>query len=634
MEGIERKFNVPPAPEQTAQKPEEAEPKLEARERPRQTIERIKQILFDPRLISKTHDREGRSAAASEIRQRRQELPSLRENIAGRENTVAQIEQQASTLRALRAEKLLALEQRMESMLVRLKLILKIGDKTVSGLETEISSMTAELEMLSTQAEETKRELAMLKQTQESIPDPQKLLEAYYEKMETVPLTNAEKRELLKPEVLAELSMDEYIALWRRLNPYFLAHVTRQGFRDHNAMFYHSAGLQEFHNGFVSVLEDGKMLRPPIAVEGLRVRGEASVRRFLVESGVLKAENKKEAKERLDAQLHFTIASAPKYPDKTAVHFAAQIVADRYYGGEQDNEIFFLYPSDVLASQHYFAFNGWEKDFTKPQSETKWNDVLIWPSSLDNPGISVDAGIVFLPKSTPVDPETGSKYASEIRMVDGKEKRVMVEDEKLVSAFIEWAKKLNNESPVVQAYKEYKEKKRWEEIGDALKTCLDVIRREVMQLGFDEEKAANLAEKILENHSMDAFLAYGKLDWSYDVTPEEAAHGLLKSVNANWKRAENTITAQEYWERYFAKHPEQKPKHIVFYDGDPTSAIYEFQQKYGIGQADTSATEGQLLGFDDKHVRKMREDPRAWVGYDELVKMSHRIIAEHYRPQS
>jgi len=54
-----------------------------------------------------------------------------------------------------------------------------------------------------------------------SFQDPQKLLEAYYEKMATQPLSKEEKRELLRPEVLASLTTEEYIVLWKRLNPYF-----------------------------------------------------------------------------------------------------------------------------------------------------------------------------------------------------------------------------------------------------------------------------------------------------------------------------------------------------------------------------------------------------------------------------
>lgn len=438
MKTPEQQLNMPPEPERQTEIPTslQSEPVTEPSEKPWQTIEQIKQTLFDPHIISKKHDHEGRMATASEITRRRHESQSLRVDIGGRENTLAQIEQQTSVLSALKAEKIIVLEQRTENVLVRLKSILNIKDRSVGALETEIGSLTTEIETLVTQTEEARMELAMLRQPQENIPDPRKLLEAYYEKMETVPLANTEKRELLKPEMLVELSTEEYIALWRRLNPHFLSHVTRQGFRDHNAMVYHSAGLQEFHNGLVSVLEDEKILRPPIAVhEGLRSRDEATVKRFL-DDWVLQAENEEEAKDRLNRLLHFSFATAPKYPDQTAVHFAAQIVADGYYGGERNNESFFIYPSDILASQHHFAFNGWEKDFTQPQSETKWNDVFIWPSSVDNPGVLVDAGMVFLPETTLVDPETGSKYTSEMRTAEGEEKRVMIEDEKLISAFV------------------------------------------------------------------------------------------------------------------------------------------------------------------------------------------------------
>lgn len=633
MKSPEQTIGAVPNPErQTEAITQESERPVESSERPQQTIEQIKQTLFDPHVISENHDKEGRKATASEIVRRRQESQSLRGNIAGRENTLAEIERQTQTLNVSRAEKLLALEQRTANVLVRLKSIFGAGDKTASEIEKSYHSLATEIADLSTQSEETRTELALLRQEQANVPDPKKLLEAYYEKMETVPLTNEQKRELLKPEVLAELSTEEYIALWRRLNPHFLSHVTRQGFRDHNAMVYHSAGLQEFHNGLTSVLEDEKTLRPPMAVrEGLRARDEASIRTFL-ESWALKAENEEEARERLNAQLNFTWATAPNYPDKTAVHFAAQIVADGYYGGESNNEVFFLYPSDVLASQHDYAFNGREKDFTKPQSETKWNDVFIWPSTLDNPGISVDSGVVFLPESTSVDPETGSKYASEMKTVEGEEKRVMVEDDKLVSAFTEWAKNLNGESPAIQAYKEYREKEndRWTSRSDKERTFYNALQEEMVKLGFDAETALAIAHQLPLNDGFGAFMHNGTFVWA-SATPEEAAREKLKSASANWKRAKNTISSREYWEKYFAKNPKQKPKHLIFYDGDPTSAIYKFQQKNNIGQADVSETEGNLLGFDDHHVVDMGKDPRVNAGYDELMEMADKIIANHYK---
>lgn len=454
MDDLEQRF----AQQARAEKPA-GEPTAETAKVVTQTIEQIKRTLLDPHAISQKYDIGSRQTVEAEISEVRTRAATVGEGIAGKTETLGQKEQRARELDALKAEKVLALEQRLETVAARLKKLFRVKDKSATELQSEIGTLEVEMGELTTQALAIRNELEKLAQEQRELPDPEKILEAYYAKMETMPLSNEEKRELLRPEVLAELSTEEYIALWRRLNPHFLSHVTRQGFRDHNAMIYHSAGLQEFHDGLTSVLRDQKLLRPPMAVrDGSLARDEASIRKFL-EDWALQAEDEKEAKKRLNAQLNHSLATAPNYPDKTAVHFAAQIVADGYYGGESNNEVFFLYPSDVIASQHDYAFNGAEKDFTKPQSETKWNDVFVWPSTLDNPGIPVDAGVVFLPENTPVDPQTGSKYASEVKTIDGEEKRVMVEDEKLIAAFVEWAENLTDASPVIQAYKKYDERR-------------------------------------------------------------------------------------------------------------------------------------------------------------------------------
>jgi len=132
------------------------------------------------------------------------------------------------------------------------------------------------------------------------------------------------------------------------------------------------------------------------------------------------------------------------------------VVVDHYYGEERGNKVFFIYPSGIIASQYDFAFNGWGKDFTKPQSETRWNDVFVWLHTLDNPGIPIDAGVVFLPESAQVDHSTGAKYASEIRTIDGQEKRVMIEDTNLIDSFIKWGKGLDAQSPLRQTFTDYK----------------------------------------------------------------------------------------------------------------------------------------------------------------------------------
>lgn len=598
-----------------------------------QTIDQIKRALFDPESISEKYGTEGRKGVETEIAKVRTEAEAVNKRTAEKNKTFEERVQQLCELDDLKAEKVLTLEQHKKTRAARMKNFFGKVDKTAVSIETEISLLQNEIAAIEAQSSQLRQELRQVAQEQAKLPDSQKLLEAYYAKMETMPLSNEEKRELLKPEILAELSTEEYIALWRRLNPHFLSHVTRQGFRDHNATVYHSAGLQEFHDGFVSILQDGKLLRPPIAVRnGLRARDEASIREFL-ERWILQAEDKEEAERRLNVTIDSSLASAPKYPDTTAVHFAAQDVLDGTYGGEKSNEVFFLYPSDVLASQHDYTFNGSKKDFTQHQNDDMWNDVFIWPPTLDNPGISVDAGIVFLPENTPVDPETGSKYASEVKIIDGEEKRVMIEDEKLVSAFIEWAKNLNDESSVIQAYKEYDKeyvKKRSGAFADVKgkeMTFTDVTRQEMLQLGFCEEAANDLMQNI--SYNLQFFERNGDLS-AYSLTPEEAARSILLSESANWKRAKNTITAKEYWERYFAQNPQLKPKHLVYYDGSPTTAILEWQQRNNIGRADVSETQGKLLGFDDHHVVDMQHDPRASRGYSEFSEIAHRIIAEHY----
>lgn len=581
-------------------------------------IDKVKKELVSLRTISKKHDQEGRGATALAVSRARTEGRTTRDTIAAKGDKLQKLDEEQRSLYLAERQIAKELAQRQEKLLVKLKKLAGLGDKRAAYLQRRIETAKSERAAVLAERFETERELESMRGEMAEIPDPKELLDLYYERIHTLPLTNEEKRELLSPDVLVSLSTEEYIDLWRRLNPYFLSHVTRQGFRDHNAMVYHSAGLGEFHNGFLHVLEDDRSLRPPLALEGLRTRDEVSVTKFL--SGwVLQAGNEGEARERLHRLLHFHLASAPKYPDETAVHFAAQLVADDYYGGERGNEVFFIYPSDVIASQYPFAFNGWEKDFTQPQSETKWNDVFVWPHELDNPGIPLDAGLVFLPETTAVDPNTGSKYASEIRVVDEQETRVMVENTKLVHSFVEWGKGLNDSSPVRGAFAEYRAERDYYLRQVLERKCLTAFSQELQRLGFSEDASAALGHKFMS-----------ELHWQTEIT-DEVLLKIVRSTGANWKRAENTVPAREYWENYFARYPQLRPKHLVYYDGDPTTAVLAFQQKYDIGKADTSKTDGQLLGFDDHHVADVEKDPRANQGYEKLFDLANKIIFEHYK---
>lgn len=556
-------------------------------------VSQIKQELVDPRSISKKHDPEGRSATVEKVLEARARVRSTREGITEKESQLDLVGTNIT--------------QRTESVLVKLKEKIGIKDRDLAILRTESSGL--------------QRELELLKAKLPTVPDAKVLLESYYEKVQTLPLTNQEKRELLTPEALASLSTEEYIALWRRLNPQFLSHVTRQGLRDHTGddiMVQHNSGYGEFTNGFIDVMQNSRRLFPPLAKIGLVDRDEATVKSFL--SPFLKnAPNAEKAEEMFLNFLTRHNAKAPKYPDVTATHFAAQMVSDRYYGGETANEVFFVYPSDIMASQYTFAFNGWEKDFTQPQSESKWNDVFVWTGDLNKPGVPVDMGIVFLPETVPVDPETGSKYASEIKIVDGQEKRVMIENTSLINSFVEWGKKLNDQSPVKQAFTAYKEERGYWKQEDLKGDYFIACSKELQDLGFSAVTSRGLANKLIEEMYVRE---------SFD---EEALKGIIEISGAHLKQAESTVPAKEYWESYFVKNPHLRPKHVQYYDADPTTAVFEFQQQNNIGRADTSKTDGQLLGFDDNHVLDMEKDPRANAGYDDLVATADKIITEHYK---
>ncbi len=354
-------------------------------------------------------------------------------------------------------------------------------------------------------------------------------------------LSKDEREQILSPEVLASLSTEEYIGLWKHLSPHYASHVTRQGYRE-NSFTYHSAGLGEFHDGFEGMLANGKSLKSPNGIESI-TQG-ADLRRAISDyleqidfssleqvdpwnSGGPEAHPNpwKKIKLRLTASM----GSAPKVADETAVHLAADRVLDHMYGGETGNQVFAVYPSDMIASQYDFSFNGGHlgQSFSKelPEGEEKWNDIFVWdkgdPMKTELP---LDAGIVFLPRQTLVDPKTGSKYAS------------------------------------------------------------------------------------------------------YKSTITDAGERVIESTLPG-----DPVSSETYWNDYFVAHPELKPKHVVFYDGDPTKAVQEFMGENEIVPKEgDSDDEGGVLGFDENHIEDMKKDPRTKKMEQRALREGALAIMDHF----
>lgn len=199
----------------------------------------------------------------------------------------------------------------------------------------------------------------------------------------------------------------------------------------------------------------------------------------------------------------------------------------------------------------------------------------------------------------------------------------MVEDKKIVSSFIKWIEDLNIESPIVQSHKKSGDNE------SERKTKIEIIKKEIIGLGLIEGPAMSIACYLydefdgINKFKRDNIIGFGE-------SKRDGALKILRKIGANWKRAENTVLSEEYWKKYFIENPQKEPKHLIFYDGDPTLAVKEFKEKNDIKRVDISKDKGELLGFDDHHIKDLRGDTRAWGGYNELIEMANKIIAGHY----
>jgi hypothetical protein len=371
-------------------------------------------------------------------------------------------------------------------------------------------------------------------------------------------------------------------------------------------MVDHTEGLEDFKEGLTGALQDDRFLRPPLMVRSFKLGDRPGMTAWL-EREVLLAGTAEED----HLNLNFFFVGDRLYPDKTAVHFAAQEVANGYYGGETGNEVFFVFPSEVIASQYPFAFSTETKSFTSDEwVGNVWNDVLAWPPLKDQ-GIPIDAGLVFLPKDMPVDPKTGSRYDSELILVDGQEKRVVVKDAALIDRFVEWA--LLSDSAAIAA---------------AFYAGQEPTADQAMLLA----KAKDDLGTWFANDTADALIRFLAEKGRYGHVNERSARAIAKKERADWKQARNAIPAQVYWEQYFRERPDQQPKHIVYYNGDPTRAVSDFLGEHAIGRANATTDKGPLLGFDDNHVADMQTDPRAKTGYEEMITTARNIINDYYSP--
>ncbi len=407
--------------------------------------------------------------------------------------------------------------------------------------------------------------------------------------------------------ILSRLDTETYVQLWAAGSPYYLSHVSRHGFRDHAGMVYHTGGLYEFGNAVFVMLSDSKQLRSPFGSRGFYGSPEkikATIRKEIFSDSMTREEAITTAKLYFDYSFG---GGDTKYADKTAIHMAAEVVADDLYGGETANEVFVVFPADFIAAQHVFDFNTGNADFTKPCSELKWNDVFVWKNKFGS-GLAIDAGVTFLPKSTVVDSRTGSKYLHEVqgaileRVIDTEF------SEKILSHFLQ--PDYIPEDFRDKSYLSYEEES-W--VGEKISSSLQELGLPAQENFLIGEVSRALTGRHLEDVRAvlhEIFLR----------------HNLLFKMAASDKSG---VPAEEFWEEYFKNFPNRKPKHIVYYDGNPTNAVTKFLVESRIKSPYDNSENDSLLGFDANRVAD-RKDPRANVGREQLDSLCLEVIDEMF----
>ena len=589
--------------------------------RPDTTVElrvtEAKKRLLDPREISRQHDPDGRIQAFLQSAEARQNLAERAAKIAEHAQALQQAQTDRDILVVQEVNSKKKLVARKNQLGYKLRSILGIGDRETEHLQTEaddFSERRAQNAGVLTELDRASRKREAAKG--EQVSPPKEIIEAYYKKMLELPMTVEEKREYLKPEFLASLTEAEYAALWRRLSPHRLTHVTRQGVKEGSFQEWKSGKL---FAGADAMLSDGKMLRPLLnGAEGLRLDDEISVKRYLERKGIFSAANRDEAVRELDRHLNSEDFIQSMYPDRSAVHFANDIVLSEYYGSEEYNDVFVVYPADFLASQYDFSvFGKRDRNLLGRSRGDLGSDVLVYPDDIHNPGFSVDAGVVFLPKDTLVDPETGSKYLTEVKVVDGVSGRYPIEDQSLIDVYVKLGLDYSTGTGRFAGLLE-EMKTAYPQTRDAIKIDFtEGVADEIMELGFSIDVAHSLAHDLL-------------IDLVARVMTEKGLEGNIRKHCAQWKRPKDGIIAQEYWERRFQSEPDKRPRHVYYYfEGHPTEAVEAFLRKMGIGR-ETAQPEDPMLGFEDRHIENINTDPRARKGYDELLAMANKIIEEEF----
>ncbi|MFA5961745.1 MAG: hypothetical protein WC848_03635 [Parcubacteria group bacterium] len=513
-----------------------------------------------PRFIrdfSKKESPEERSQLAQEIREKRKKHFEDKDAVEKKEQEKSEIVKQLEVLRD-QVE-----DHNSASFFIKIKDFFAI--KKIKG------ELNAQLGKQS----QIEDELAEVMPGRQDLEETRLMVADFYakekKKWAEMPYSREDIAQNFTEDHLSSLSMEDYVTLLQRFPGEMLTHVTRHGVRDHANLGNHQKGLGE-HSDTLNVVLAKKELRSAVGIALQENTKEQAIANFLKFDD---CPNRNAALGRIHVHLDAAVTGDPHaFADSSAIHLATEEVADSFYGSESGNEIFFAFPSAMIASQYEFSGNL--------SSTSSNNDQFIWPDI--EKGLPLDAGFAFIPQDAKVDAESGSKYYldqnKEIQLSEGIKEILLARFGEKPGFVQDLVRKAEEADGLDSAEQIEKIKEVFRDYGikntDSAKCLADKeLRKKLVNIwGAKNEKKEY--EKILTKHFQEN-----------ELNP--------------YRLAENTIPSSEYWENYFQQHPESKPKHIVYYaGGDPTKALVDWKLKNKISKR----SEKSNMGFAENEVAK------------------------------
>src|SRR3989338_3396935 len=479
----------------------------------------------------------------------------------------------------------------------KLRADLALGQKTYDELKQELGATNTEREsVVGADVEDASPHLEEARGMIKNFYNKQK------EKWMKSEYTQDDITENFSEEHLASLSLEDYTLLLKRFPREMIAHVTRQGIRDHIGLFYHTAGAGAYANGFMKMAEDGR-LRSPLGVYLVEEEKEKAIAKFLQ---LDRYKTQKEALAHLDSLVGGEQGGSGSYVDRMAVHFATEEVADVYYGSETGNEIFVIYPSAYIASQYYF--NGKLNE----GGGGYWNDQWVWAN--EERGMDLNAGIVFIPEEARVDRKTGSRYEIDKDGNPVKNSKSAEAIKKVVEApdFLGFAEQ------IMEILRRTDDKKR-----QLLESFRDKLEQEFGITDMRLQMAILSYNCLLDLTIRVKSRANGETDPRHSI--DSGIGDVLSQAGIFYNEASDPINSKDFWEAYFTKNPNKRPSKIVYYRGtDPSQAFWQWRREQGIDKK----AKDKDIGFSDRHVD--RDAPEATAGLERFRTLATKVIEDRF----